>query len=103
MRAKAAPTIEDLVSSDSLDLYEALQEPKYEEAYRTMRRMIPLDINKSDRNSLSRNLPAKVADRIWSNKILWLICTHPEDIKKVCSTLLYSSTLQLTGFLFTDH
>jgi hypothetical protein len=49
-----------------------------------MRELIPLDIHKLDLKKLiQRGLPEECATRIWNNKILWLICTHPDDISKV--------------------
>lgn len=51
-----------------------------------MRELIPLDIYKMDLKKLIQTgLPPECAGRIWNNKILWLICTHPEDITKVKS------------------
>ena len=49
-----------------------------------MRELIPLDIYKSNyKRLLEQGLPPSIADRIWNNKILWLIVMHPEDISKV--------------------
>lgn len=28
-------------------------------------------------------LPNKIANRIWNNKILWIIVMHPDDVAKV--------------------
>lgn len=30
-----------------------------------------------------KGLPKKIAQRIWSKKILWFVCTHPDDIGKI--------------------
>lgn len=58
--------------------------PRYEEAYRTMRELIPLDIYKSNVVALRKlGLPDNAATRIWNTKILWLIVMHKDDIKKV--------------------
>jgi hypothetical protein len=66
---------------DKLDQQEF---PKYEEAYRIMREIIPLDIYKSKATRLTRRgLPEACLKRIWNTKVLWLIITHSEDIKKV--------------------
>lgn len=49
-----------------------------------MRLLIPVDIYKSNLNKLiQQGLPPPVAERIWKNKILWLIVMHPDDISKV--------------------
>jgi hypothetical protein len=49
-----------------------------------MRELIPLDIYKSNhKRLLDQGLPRSIADRVWNNKILWLIVMHPEDIAKV--------------------
>lgn len=57
-----------------------------------MREIIPLDIYKTKVTRLiRRGLPEDCANRIWNTKILWLIVTHPEDIKKVYSPQLRCS------------
>lgn len=49
-----------------------------------MRQFIPLDIFRIDYDQLLGNgLPEPIANRIWNNKILWLIVMHPDDIAKV--------------------
>lgn len=68
--------------------WEEEQRPRYEEAYRMMRELIPLDIYKSSVQRLfDSGLPGPTAQRIWQTKILWLICTHQEDIAKVLAIL----------------
>lgn len=60
------------------------QIPKYYESYLIMRELIPLDIYKSSIPKLmARGLPEKIAQRIWNTRILWLICTHKDDILKI--------------------
>jgi hypothetical protein len=74
-----------------LDLYEKemrrweeQQRPLYEEANRMMRELIPLDIYKSSmRRLVDQGVPILAANRIWNTKILWLICTHRDDIVKI--------------------
>lgn len=69
---------------EEIEAYEMAQKPKYEEAYSMMREFIPLDIYKMDLKKLiQRGLPEEIAHRIWDIKILWLICTHPDDIAKI--------------------
>jgi hypothetical protein len=64
---------------------------------RTMREIIPLDIHKSKSTRLlKRGIPEAVMNRIWNMKVLWLIVTHPDDIKKVQFCLFY-----LRCFFFT--
>lgn len=49
-----------------------------------MRQFIPLDIFRiSFEQLLAYGLPELIAQRIWSNRILWLIVMHPDDIAKV--------------------
>ncbi len=49
-----------------------------------MRELIPLDVYKSSMSRLvDQGLPILAANRIWNTKILWLICTHRDDIVKV--------------------
>lgn len=49
-----------------------------------MRQFIPLDIFRiSYEQLLAYGLPEAIAERIWNNKILWLIVMHPDDIAKV--------------------
>jgi hypothetical protein len=46
--------------------------------------MIPLDIGKSSVNKMiKQGIPATIAQRLWENKILWLIVMHGSDIAKV--------------------
>lgn len=64
--------------------WEIEQRPLYEESYRMMRELIPLDIYKSSmRRLVDQGVPLLAANRIWNTKILWLICTHRDDIVKV--------------------
>ena len=52
-----------------------------------MREFVPLDIYKTTlQRMIDRGLTPAVAGRIWNTKILWLICMHKEDIKKVRSS-----------------
>lgn len=70
--------------NDELERFESEQSFKYEEAYRMMRELVPVDIYKSNINLLLEyGLPLPAANRIWNMKILWLIVTHPEDIAKI--------------------
>ena len=49
-----------------------------------MRELIALDIYKSRmRRLVDQGVPILAANRIWNTKILWLICTHRDDIVKV--------------------
>eukprot|EP01036_Dinobryon_divergens_P022653 gene22653-30933_t len=74
----------DALMRNDFELYEKLQEPKYEEAYRKMRQLIPLDMYKSNLAMLlEQGIPQPIAERFWNNKILWLIVMHPEDISKI--------------------
>ena len=51
---------------------------------RQMRCIIPLNVREISAATMQDlGLPKKVAQRIWSKKILWFICTHPDDIGKV--------------------
>lgn len=51
---------------------------------RKMREFVPIDIYKtSQQRMIEQGLTPGVANRIWTHKALWLICTHKEDIKKV--------------------
>lgn len=53
-------------------------------SHRRMRGLIPLDIYKSSIKQLVKSgLPEATATRIWNCKILWLISTNKEDIRKV--------------------
>lgn len=76
---------------DEMEKLDQQQLPKYEEAYRKMREIIPLDIYKSKASRLSRRgIPEECIKRIWNTKILWLIVTHPDDIKKVASACSFA-------------
>jgi hypothetical protein len=49
-----------------------------------MREFVPLDIHKSSvAKMVAEGLTPEVAQRVWNVKALSLICTHPEDIRKV--------------------
>ena len=49
-----------------------------------MRQFIPLDIYRiTFEQLLAYGLPEPIAERIWNNRILWLIVMHPDDIAKV--------------------
>ena len=49
-----------------------------------MREFVPVDIYKTTLGRMvEQGLTPAVAARIWTNKALWLICTHKEDIAKV--------------------
>lgn len=51
---------------------------------RKMREFVPIDIYKtSQQRMIDQGLTPGVANRIWTHKALWLICTHKDDIKKV--------------------
>lgn len=79
------------------------QLPRYEEAYRIMREIIPLDIYKTKETRLmKRGLPEEAIKRIWNTKILWLIVTHADDVKKVriLKTFLSWNFLITFSFLF---
>jgi hypothetical protein len=79
---------------EEMEKFEAEQKPKYEEAYRTMRELIPLDIHKSSLKGLmAYGIPEETAARIWNTKILWLIVTHPDDITKVRYSVNLSADL----------
>lgn len=67
-----------------MDALEQQAQPKYLEAYTSMREIIPLDIYKSNVTKLqAEGLPEITAQRIWSTKILWLIVMHKDDIRKI--------------------
>jgi len=49
-----------------------------------MREFVPLDIYKTSVDRMiEQGLTPAVAARVWTNKALWLICTHKDDISKV--------------------
>jgi hypothetical protein len=49
-----------------------------------MREFVPLDIHKSSvAKMVGEGLTQGVAQRVWTTKALSLICTHPDDIRKV--------------------
>lgn len=52
--------------------------------FRKMREFVPLDIYKTSVDRMiQQGLTPAVAARVWTNKALWLICTHKDDIAKV--------------------
>jgi hypothetical protein len=66
------------------DEFEVCQQAKYEDSYHVMRALIPPNIARSDlKKMLTDGVPREVADRVWSKKVLWLLCMHPADIPKV--------------------
>jgi hypothetical protein len=69
---------------EEMQVLEEQQRPRYEDAYATMRELIPIDVYKSSPMNLEQaGLPSMTANRIWNLKILWLIVTHPDDIAKI--------------------
>lgn len=69
---------------EAVSKFEALQQPKYLEAYLIMRRFVPPDIAKSSvKRMVQEGLPEKIAQRLWKCRSLWLICMAKEDICKV--------------------
>jgi hypothetical protein len=49
-----------------------------------MREFVPLDIYKTTlQRMIDQGLTPAVAARVWTCKALWLISTHPDDIRKV--------------------
>lgn len=78
------PTDETSVMFKKLQEFEQQQLPKYKEAYREMREIIPPNITKTKlKKILNEGIPRLIAKRIWDTKALWLICMHRDDIKKV--------------------
>ena len=54
-----------------------------------MREFVPLDIYKTTlQRMVEQGLTEGVASRIWNCKALWLISTHPDDIRKVGDVIL---------------
>lgn len=66
------------------DEYDESLHVKYKQSYRTMRYLVPPNIARTDlKKMLSDGVPKSVADRVWSKKVLWLLCMHATDIPKV--------------------
>ena len=52
--------------------------------HRLMRTIIPADVSKTNLpRLLSQGLPETVAKRVWTKKVLWLVCMHVDDVAKV--------------------
>jgi len=78
------PADETSVMFKKLQEFEQQQLPKYEEAYKTMRAIIPPHITKTKlKTIIKEGVPKDIAHRIWETKALWLICMHKDDIRKV--------------------
>ncbi len=66
------------------NFYSAIEESKYDECYNIMRGLIPVKIAvMSLKEVIACGLPSAIADRIWNNKLLWLVCMHDDDIPKI--------------------
>mmetsp|Transcript_10617 Transcript_10617/g.19713 ORF Transcript_10617/g.19713 Transcript_10617/m.19713 type:complete len:1963 (-) Transcript_10617:129-6017(-) len=64
--------------------WEEDERPANLECLRQMRRIVPVDVRQISAATMeAQGLPKKVAQRIWSKKILWFVCTHPDDIGKI--------------------
>lgn len=67
-----------------LEEFEQEQIPKYKAAYLRMRYIVPIDVSKLSIDDLCRKgLPRPVSKRIWSQKTLWFLVMHTDDISKV--------------------
>eukprot|EP01032_Pedospumella_encystans_P018906 gene18906-21507_t len=70
--------------SQQIEQFELEQQPLYEQDYLKMREFVPVDIYKTTPGRMiEQGLTPAVAARIWTNKALWLICTHKGDIAKI--------------------
>ena len=66
------------------NFYSAIEESKYNECYDIMRGLVPAQIAVMSRKDvIACGLPSAIADRIWNNKLLWLISMHDDDIPKI--------------------
>ena len=64
--------------------WEEDERPANLECLRMMRCIVPVDVRQISATTMeAQGLPKKVAQRIWSKKILWFVCTHPDDIGKI--------------------
>jgi len=64
--------------------FELEQIPKYKAAYLRMRRIVPINIDKLSIDDLcGLGLPRPVAKRIWSQKTIWFLVMHTDDISKI--------------------
>ena len=84
-------------AAKELEAFEAQQRPVYEAAYRKMREFVPLNIHKTNLQTLiqKRGMPEDLAHRVWNTKILWLICMHSEDIYKVLADMWSACAVRL--------
>ena len=64
--------------------WEEDQKPKNRDCYLRMRQLIPPDLAAASLKSMVEDgLPKTIANRIWTKKILAMICTHEDDIKRI--------------------
>ena len=64
--------------------WEADQKPLNHACYLQMRKLIPPDLSAASLGSMIEDgLPKTIANRIWTKKILGMICTHEGDIKRI--------------------
>jgi hypothetical protein len=64
--------------------WEEDQRPLNHACYLRMRRLIPPDLHAASLGSMIEDgLPKTIANRIWTKKILGMICTHEGDIKRI--------------------
>jgi hypothetical protein len=60
------------------------QRPANEACVRRMRQLIPPDVRSSEKSKIiAEGIPETIAGRIWKTKALWLICMHPDDVKRI--------------------
>ena len=64
--------------------WEEEQKPINHACYLKMRKLIPPDLSVASLGSMIEDgLPKTIANRIWTKKILGMICTHEGDIKRI--------------------
>jgi hypothetical protein len=80
----ASQSLKEDIILQRIAKFEREQEPKYKLSYEVMRGIIPPTITKTKvKRMLAEGVPEPIAHHIWNNKVLWLICMHREDIRKV--------------------
>lgn len=68
----------------TIEEFEECQKAKYIDCYRVMRTLVAPNIARSTLpRIIAEGVPQPIAQRIWENKILWLLCMHPSDLPKV--------------------
>jgi hypothetical protein len=68
----------------TVEEFEDFQKAKYADCYRLMRGFVSPNITRTTLKAMiAEGLPPGIANRIWSKRVLWLLCVHPTDLPKI--------------------